>query len=247
MKITKKSILGDHDYNQKNYEEIGEIITDLIFGLLQSDPMNLVKIDINDSFAFVSQDFHSNDKLMIFIHGSGVVRAGQWARKLIINNDLNLGTLIPDVLMAKSRGFGILVTNTNDNFRNGKPIKGCENAINAGLTTWQKLIQDSHHQKIAILAHSYGGNVSLKLAENYHQDFQDRVFAVFLTDSAHSSSFSVKKGNWINFVASSKALDEDLGQDKLGICVKSAGHKTHEWTPSTSRDCIFQYLDKLTK
>ena len=34
------------------------------------------------SFIFVSDDYDTNtDKLMILIHGSGVVRAGQWARR----------------------------------------------------------------------------------------------------------------------------------------------------------------------
>ena len=34
------------------------------------------------SFIFASEDALSNpDKLMILIHGSGVVRAGQWARR----------------------------------------------------------------------------------------------------------------------------------------------------------------------
>ena len=29
------------------------------------------------------------DKLMILIHGSGVVRAGQWARRYVISGNLN--------------------------------------------------------------------------------------------------------------------------------------------------------------
>lgn len=36
------------------------------------------------SFIFASEDALSNpDKLMILIHGSGVVRAGQWARRYL--------------------------------------------------------------------------------------------------------------------------------------------------------------------
>lgn len=70
------------------------------------------------SFVFVNPDFDQcNDTLAIFIHGSGVVRAGQWARKLIINNSLDQGTMLPDVLWAKEKGYDILVMNTNDNHR----------------------------------------------------------------------------------------------------------------------------------
>ena len=37
---------GDKAYNQKNYEEIGEILTDYVYGLLESDPMNLVRKEV---------------------------------------------------------------------------------------------------------------------------------------------------------------------------------------------------------
>ena len=37
---------GDRAFNQKNYEEIGDILTDYVYGLLDSDPMNLNKIEI---------------------------------------------------------------------------------------------------------------------------------------------------------------------------------------------------------
>lgn len=53
------------------------------------------------SFIYVTEDALSNpDKLLVLIHGSGVVRAGQWARRLIINEDLDSGTQIPFIKRA---------------------------------------------------------------------------------------------------------------------------------------------------
>lgn len=69
------------------------------------------------SSIFASDDALENEKLLILIHGSGVVRAGQWARRLIINDDLNSGTQIPYIRRAKKLGYGILVLNMNDNSR----------------------------------------------------------------------------------------------------------------------------------
>jgi len=47
----------------------------------------VLKIDVQDneatSFIFESDDARTADKLMVLIHGSGVVRAGQWARRYI--------------------------------------------------------------------------------------------------------------------------------------------------------------------
>lgn len=40
--------------------------------------------DEDTSFIFMSDDAMTNNKLMILIHGSGVVRAGQWARRYLI-------------------------------------------------------------------------------------------------------------------------------------------------------------------
>ena len=42
-----------------------------------------MKSDEAHSFIFESPDARTADKLMIIIHGSGVVRAGQWARRLV--------------------------------------------------------------------------------------------------------------------------------------------------------------------
>lgn len=77
------------------------------------------------SFIFATEDALENQKLVILIHGSGVVRAGQWARRLIINDNLKSGTQIPYIKKARELGYGVFVLNTNDNTRivNGKTIK----------------------------------------------------------------------------------------------------------------------------
>ena len=46
---------------------------------------------------------------MVLINGSGVVKAGQWARRLIINNGVKYGTMLPYIEMAKDRGYEIIV------------------------------------------------------------------------------------------------------------------------------------------
>lgn len=57
------------------------------------------------SFVYLSPDALSNpSKLLVLIQGSGVVRAGQWARRLIINQDLDSGTQIPFITRAMAVG-----------------------------------------------------------------------------------------------------------------------------------------------
>lgn len=66
-------------------------MTEYVYELLVSEAELERKDLIDDSFIFVSNDWDSNPKLLILIHGSGVVRAGQWARytlyTLVIPNE----------------------------------------------------------------------------------------------------------------------------------------------------------------
>ncbi|KAL6033141.1 hypothetical protein STEG23_012728, partial [Scotinomys teguina] len=103
---------------------VNQIITKYVYELLEKD-CNLQKISIPvdatesepKSFIFMSEDALTNpQKLMVLIHGSGVVRAGQWARRLIINEDLDSGTQIPFIKRAVDEGYGVIVLNPNENY-----------------------------------------------------------------------------------------------------------------------------------
>ncbi|XP_049723896.1 cotranscriptional regulator FAM172A isoform X1 [Elephas maximus indicus] len=113
-----------HRWNQKRYEALGEIITKYVYELLEKDcSLKKVSIPVDatesepKSFIFMSEDALTNpQKLMVLIHGSGVVRAGQWARRLIINEDLDSGTQIPFIKRAMDEGYGVIVLNPNENY-----------------------------------------------------------------------------------------------------------------------------------
>lgn len=114
-----------HRWNQKRYEALGEIITQYVYELLETR-CNMTKVtlpveateDEPTSFIYVTDDAMSNpSKLLVLIQGSGVVRAGQWARRLIINQDLNSGTQIPFITRAIEEGYGVMVLNPNENYR----------------------------------------------------------------------------------------------------------------------------------
>uniref|UniRef100_A0A3Q3FVF1 ARB2 cotranscriptional regulator A n=1 Tax=Labrus bergylta TaxID=56723 RepID=A0A3Q3FVF1_9LABR len=101
-----------HRWNQKRYEALGEIITQYVYELLEKKcnmTKEILPVDAADdeptSFIYLSPDALSNpSKLLVLIQGSGVVRAGQWARRLIINQDLDSGTQIPFINRAMEVG-----------------------------------------------------------------------------------------------------------------------------------------------
>ncbi|KAJ8006141.1 hypothetical protein DPEC_G00125160 [Dallia pectoralis] len=114
-----------HRWNQKRYEALGEIITQHVYQLLETKcnlTKEIVPVDAIEeepqSFIYLSADAMSNpSKLLVLIHGDGVVRAGQWARRLIINQDLDSGSQIPFINRAKEEGYGVMVLNPNLNHR----------------------------------------------------------------------------------------------------------------------------------
>ncbi|ELU03974.1 hypothetical protein CAPTEDRAFT_148827 [Capitella teleta] len=257
----------NNSYNQKRYEHIGELITEYVYSLLETET-KLKRIYLPEdaaedeprSFVFASEDALTNpDRLMLLIHGSGVVRAGQWARRLIMNNSLDNGTQLPYIKRAVKEGYGVIVTNTNFNQDpQGRPIPLNSTPDSHGQCVWDSLVQSAAAKEIAIVAHSYGGVVVTNLALKRTEEFLSRVKAVAFTDSVHSLSmqggteavqefYSKDARNW---VSSDEPLDTPIehrwGQNDAPLV--SAGHQKHEWTSYSAMDSVFEFFKtKMTQ
>ncbi|XP_076339803.1 cotranscriptional regulator ARB2A homolog isoform X2 [Tachypleus tridentatus] len=255
---------NDNDYNQRRYEALGELITEHVYQLLLSEgklKKISIPVDATDTepqtFIFLSEDAMTNsDRLVVFIHGSGVVRAGQWARKLIINDCINSGTQLPFIKRAQGLGYGVVVLNTNDNTRiaDGKKvfIRGSESPEKHATYVWKEIIQKAAARHIAVVAHSYGGVVLMDLVKKFEKFFHDRVFAVALTDSVHSIRHQMVAQSslrWLqkvacNWVSSPEPLDTPMRiRDSNDLPRVSAGHPSHEMTSWSSFTSIFEFLD----
>ncbi|CAH1796658.1 unnamed protein product, partial [Owenia fusiformis] len=262
----KFKVKNKHTYNQKRYEALGEVITEHVYGLLESDA-KLKKINIPldakedepQGFIFASEDASTNpDKLLVLIHGSGVVRAGQWARSLIINHSLEKGTQLPYIKAAKEKGYGVLVLNTNQNsvIRDGErvDIRGSAGPERHTVYVWDNIISKAKAKHIAIVAHSYGGLVTAELAVHREEEFKKRVFAVALTDSVHSlehqqvpsSVVAFYKKNARNWVTSSDEVDKEIREfHTRNDCPRvSAGHEKHEFTSWSAFKSVMRYLEE---
>ncbi|EDO34299.1 predicted protein, partial [Nematostella vectensis] len=212
---------GDRQYNQNHYEALGEVITDHVYKLLEEKAgLKRVYVPIdpreNESvgFIFMSEDALRAEKLMILIHGSGVVRAGQWARSLIINDCLESGTMLSYIARARKEGYGVLVTNGNENtsVKKGKMQRIRKEGAKEGTATttskereqeiscklvrnespeshfdyvWNTFISKAAASSIVIVAHSYGGVVVVHGMKRC-PGAMSRVKAVAFTDSVHT-------------------------------------------------------------
>ncbi|XP_001652331.2 UPF0528 protein CG10038 isoform X2 [Aedes aegypti] len=261
-KLTEKgfdfNIYTSAQENQAHYEALGETITDAVYERLEKN-VGMKKLFLPDdvpqeeaTFIFSTTDkLNKSKKLLVLIHGSGVVRAGQWARSLIINHSMESGTQIPYINKGRELGYEVLLTNTNDNYRKvagggTKGIKGSRNPTEHAVSVFEKYIIPSEPEAVAIVAHSYGGVVTVELAQKFPQFFKEKVFAVGFTDSVHSSSLvpEVLIPIGRNWVTSKEPLDTTLTISKRDLPRYSAGHIKHEMTSYSCMDALFKFFEQ---
>ena len=79
------------------------------------------------------------------------------------------------------------ITIDNVDADTGERIPGSERPEQHAVTVWTQLVTPGATDQVVVIAHSYGGVVTMALAG--HQDtraeFSDKVVGVFLTDSVH--------------------------------------------------------------
>lgn len=250
------NVSDQHQECQAHYEKLGAAITDYIYHLLETETkltrLLVPKNAKNGTFIFASKDYDKKDTLLVLIHGSGAVRAGQWARSLIINENLDMGTQIPYIKKAVSKDYGVLVLNTNDNCTpEGKKIKNSESAEEHALYVWQTYISSSKTQNIVIIAHSYGGVVTVYLADKLKSEFESRVKAIAFTDSVHGYS-NIKITDYMkktakNWISSSEPLDTPMKTPEYDIVRVSAGNLKHEMTSYSCIESVFKFIEERLK
>uniref|UniRef100_UPI00398ED841 cotranscriptional regulator ARB2A homolog isoform X4 n=1 Tax=Pristiophorus japonicus TaxID=55135 RepID=UPI00398ED841 len=259
-----------HRWNQKRYEALGEIITHCVYELLEKE-CHLKKVylpvdaseDEPKSFIFTSEDAITNpDKLMVLIHGSGVVRVGQWARRLIINEDLDSGTQIPFIKRAMDEGYGVIVLNTNENYIEvEKPKKQMQSPANDTDEPAEKKEKKDDSQKETKKRRDFyekyrnpqkekeTKHIPIRMIQR-EAEVKNKVISVALTDSVHNvwhqeagkSILDWMQEHCRNWVSSSEPLDTPV-EFMLPDCPRvSAGTERHELTSWKSFSSIFKYF-----
>lgn len=243
----------DPVYNQRRYEALGEALDEYVYDLLVKEGLERISIPVEGreprTFVFQSRDALSNSKkLLLIIHGSGVVRAGQWARSLIINDSIEKGTQLGYIRRAMALGYGVLVLNTNDNKREGTPIRGSESPEQHSTYVWDNLIVKAQARHIAIVAHSYGGVVTMNLLTE-RPDALNRVIAIALTDSVHHPPTKEiaedVKDIAKNWRSSDKPLDAQLPSNPNDVARVSAGTTEHTLTSYMAFASVFDFLEEM--
>ncbi|XP_017040989.1 LOW QUALITY PROTEIN: FAM172 family protein homolog CG10038 [Drosophila ficusphila] len=252
------NVSDDPAENEKHYQNLANQIPEIVYALLEKNGLSRTYIPFNNppersSFIYSQPaKLSQSKKLLVLIHGSGYVKAGQWARSLIINNSLDHGSQLPYVRQAQKLGYDLLITNANDckRFYNGKdnPIKEVDTPIDHTRYVWKNIVLPSKPESVAIVAHSYGGCLTLDLVDRYSDFFKESVFAIAFTDAVMGSPQAKNKDYLCDvtcdWVASNSPLDTPVSQSKNGIRKISAGHTKHEWTSYSAIDSVFKFIEE---
>ena len=241
------AVYSSQTKNQLRYEKVGNAVTDHIYQVMETN-FNLkrdllrnddLESDQETSFVFVSNDFQDpNKKKLILINGSGAVKAGQWARSIIINDNLYSGSMLPYIDWALKNDLEVLILNTNES---GPNKKGSRTPLEHAQTAWNKYFTNTVTEKsVFIVAHSFGGVVIQNIAEkNYN--FDQIVAKVAFTDSVHMGSIDCTEIPIVNWISSKKDANTFL-ENEHGCEMRSAGTTQHAWTSHFAMNHIFDWL-----
>lgn len=228
---------------------------------LPNDSLNLETRDISQPQCkiLITENFETSPKCMLLIQGTGAVRLGQWARSVCINDNLNLGSMVPYVRKAKNLNFSVVIFNPNErsDFENNKKlIPEFDCMENHCLYVYGNVIKKNKNIKeIYIVAHSMGGVCTMEILKNNLEDLESgKIKKIAFTDSVHSKSSKLgKKGGEKfvlisrNYIRSDKPLGTFLKSYKKsygGTDCYSSGHSKHEYTTGTAIEDVFKFFNK---
>ncbi|VDK83498.1 unnamed protein product [Litomosoides sigmodontis] len=251
--------------DQKSYEKIGLAVTEEIYRIMENSPYNMERQYLDDTdkkrsaFIFLSRGWCQKEKLVVLIHGSGAVRAGQWSRRLIMNESLNMGSQLPYLRVCSNRDWGVVVMNTNMNVTNSYPLEelpGSRTPVEHGINVWKTYITRAKASSIAVIAHSAGGSVIAGIVENYwSKEWMKRLKCICLTDAIFTLP-SAAVMDWIPAIQDWRAtphaeiglrIDDKTTHEKCPyVTYVSAGTNQHEETSAVAIEDIFRFIDVLS-
>ncbi|XP_041128650.1 putative protein FAM172B [Polyodon spathula] len=215
---------GEYKRNHQRYQALGQVITEHVYRLLEGEchlQRVYIPLDAKEnepkSLFFMSPGALDNPKgLVVLIQDQGVIRAGQWSRKLIVHSGLEQGSQIPFIKKALGDSCGVIVMNPNDNFLEIKVEEEyCTDLQNTSTNSpspadpedkeffripkrcsstpeehvryiWDHFVSKCVARHVAVIAHGYGGLVFVDLLLHRRQEVQSKVYAVAFIDSLHN-------------------------------------------------------------
>ena len=169
----------NHASHKEQYGKLGDFVTEFVQEKMV-ETYNLQEIWIPENEhvdakyhempkcnIFMSREFKQPNveenkarrKALVLIQGTGAVRAGIWARSVCINDNLELGSMLPFIDICRENNIPVLVMNPNlsSDPESGVTIPFSHTMTDHAEFVWDKYIKDSGFDQICVVAHSAGG------------------------------------------------------------------------------------------
>jgi pimeloyl-ACP methyl ester carboxylesterase len=220
--------------DQAHYAKLCGFVTEVVEDKLVE--LGLEKLPLGDSgesIVFVSPALDKADSVVVLMHGSNN-NAGLWSRKVIINESLDLGSMLAYVQACLHERLGVVIPNHSAPFVAGG-VK-VDNAFTYMEHLWDTVLAPLPAQKFAFVAHSFGGAATVHLLCAREAAALKRLVGLAFTDSVHNLTGArkcdqtkafLKSSAACNWVRSTRPLDTPL-RAKAGTRCVSAGHNVHE-------------------
>lgn len=140
---------------------------------------------------FVSANYESCKKLLVFVAVSRGLFPGLWSRGLVLHAGVKAGSMLEYFRKAIDEGYGIIVANPNKNvivMRDGKQriqIPGSASPEEHMDSLWDTYIAPSQARRVYFLGYSYGGVLIKYLLQSRGDQFMRRNGAIALIESSH--------------------------------------------------------------
>ena len=151
-------------------------------GVLQFPQANIF---MSEEF-YTPQESNREKNALVLIQGTGNVRAGQWARSVCINDDLEKGSMLPQIDWAlNQKKYPVIVMNPNYNRdpETNKPVPLNSTMAQHAIHVWKHYIRNANFKSLLIIAHSAGGFCLEKIQVKDPQFFYETVKKIAITDS----------------------------------------------------------------
>ncbi len=261
-------------FNQQEYELVGMYVKKYVENLLITKfDLTTLYVPNNSSKDFtirdesqaqckivITKDFYTNPKCLMLIQGTGAVRLGQWARSVCINDNLNIGTMIPYVEKAIKKNYSVIIYNPNerkDFINEKKQIEEFSTMEKHSVYVYNNIVKTNKMIKeIYIVAHSRGGDCAVEILLHNKEDLLNgKIKKIAFTDSVHGEEYLDlgKEGIKIfreisrNYVTSNKPLGDFVKDYKHaygGVDCYSSGHNQHEYTSGFAIEEVFRYFEE---
>lgn len=140
---------------------------------------------------FVSSNYDTCKKLLVFVAVSRGLYPGLWSRGLVLHAGVKSGSMLEYFRKAIDEGYGIIVANPNKNvivLRDGKQrvqIPGSASPEEHMDSVWDKYIAQSQAKRVYFLGYSYGGVLIKYLLQSRGDQLMRRNGAIALIESSH--------------------------------------------------------------